>query len=132
MQRSQYKGERSYSWVTNYILGSRVIFITAVALVFVYKILSTPSITHTFLHFASKPIEPKSSSALPQNNIHRHTCYCSCIVIFFKNSTNSVNSVNVLLMFSGCSQDVCRIFPGCSQEAPMGLVSLVEFDDHFN
>ena len=50
---------------------------------------------------------------------------------FFLKSANSVNSVNVLLLFSGCSQDVCRIFPGCSQEDPMGLVSLVEFDDHF-
>ena len=30
-----------------------------------------------------------------------------------------------------CSQDVCRIFPGCFQDAPMGLVGLVEFDDHF-
>ena len=34
-------------------------------------------------------------------------------------------------MFSRCSQDVCRIFPGCLQDAPMGLVGLVEFDDNF-
>ena len=30
-------------------------------------------------------------------------------------------------MFSGCLQD----FPGCFQDAPMGLVGLVEFADHF-
>ena len=36
-------------------------------------------------------------------------------------------------MSSRCSQDVCRIFPGCFQDAPIiGLVGLVEFDDHFN
>ena len=35
-------------------------------------------------------------------------------------------------MFSRCSQDVCRIFPGCFQDAPMGLVGLVELDDHSN
>ena len=43
-------------------------------------------------------------------------------------------SIDVLLMFSRCllaAQDVCRIFPGCFQDAPMGLVDLVEFDDHF-
>ena len=35
-------------------------------------------------------------------------------------------------MFSRCSQDVCRIFPGCFQDAPMGLVGLMQFDDHLN
>ena len=40
-------------------------------------------------------------------------------------------SIDAHLMFSRCSQDVCRIFPGCFQDAPMGLVGLVEFDDHF-
>ena len=30
-------------------------------------------------------------------------------------------------MFSRCSRDVCRIFPGCFQDAPMGLVGLVGF-----
>ena len=30
-------------------------------------------------------------------------------------------------MFSRYSQDVCRIFPGCFQDASMGLVGLVEF-----
>ena len=38
-------------------------------------------------------------------------------------------------MFSRCSQDVCRIFPGCFQDAlvtQVGLVCLVEFDDHLN
>ena len=39
--------------------------------------------------------------------------------------------IDVLLMFSRCSQDVCRDFPGCFQDAPMGLIGLVEFDDHF-
>ena len=39
-------------------------------------------------------------------------------------------SLDVLFMFSRCSQDVCRIFPGCFQNAPMGLVGLMEFDDH--
>ena len=34
-------------------------------------------------------------------------------------------------MFSGCSQDVCRIFLRCFQDALMGLMGLVEFDDHF-
>ena len=34
-------------------------------------------------------------------------------------------------MFSDDVQYVCRIFPGCFQDAPMGLVGLVEFDDHF-
>ena len=34
-------------------------------------------------------------------------------------------------MFFRCFQGVCRIFPGCFQDAPMGLVGLVEFDDHF-
>ena len=40
-------------------------------------------------------------------------------------------SVDVLLMLSRCSQDVWMIFLGCFQNAPMGLVGLVEFDDHF-
>ena len=44
-------------------------------------------------------------------------------------------SIDVLLMFSRCSLDVLRmferIFPGCFQDAPMGLVGLVEFDDNF-
>ena len=35
-------------------------------------------------------------------------------------------------MFSRCSLDVPRIFAGCFQDAPIGLVGLVEFDDHFN
>ena len=39
-------------------------------------------------------------------------------------------SIDVLLMFSRCSKDVCRIFPGCFS-APMVLVGQVEFDDHF-
>ena len=43
-------------------------------------------------------------------------------------------SIDVLLMFSRCSLDVLRmferIFPGCFQDAPMGL-GLVEFDDYF-
>ena len=39
-------------------------------------------------------------------------------------------SINVLLMFSRCSLDVLRIVPGCFQDAPMGPVGLVEFDDH--
>ena len=30
--------------------------------------------------------------------------------------------IDVLLKFSRCSQDVCRIFPGCFQDAPMCLV----------
>ena len=34
-------------------------------------------------------------------------------------------------MFSRCSHGVCRIFPGCFQDASMVLVGLVEFDDHF-
>ena len=38
---------------------------------------------------------------------------------------------DVFEMFSIGSQDVCRIFPGCFQDAPMGLLGLVEFDDHF-
>ena len=38
-------------------------------------------------------------------------------------------SIDVLLMFSRCSQDICRIFPGFFQDAPMGHVGLVEFDD---
>ena len=38
-------------------------------------------------------------------------------------------SINVLLMFSRCSQDVCKICPGYFQDAPMGLVDLVKFDD---
>ena len=33
-------------------------------------------------------------------------------------------------MFSRCSLDVLRIFPGCFQDAPMGLVGLVVFVDH--
>ena len=41
-------------------------------------------------------------------------------------------SIDVLLMFSRCSQDICRIFPGCFHDALMGLVGLVDFDDHFN
>ena len=44
-------------------------------------------------------------------------------------------SIDALLMFSRCSLDVPRMFaeffPGCFQDAPMGLVGLVEFDDHF-
>ena len=40
-------------------------------------------------------------------------------------------SIDVLLMFSRCSQDICRIFPGCFHDALMGLVGLVDFDDHF-
>ena len=39
--------------------------------------------------------------------------------------------LDVFNMFSRCSQEVFRIFPGCFQDAPMGLVGLVEFDDHF-
>jgi len=34
-------------------------------------------------------------------------------------------------MFAGFFQDVSRIFPGCFQDALMGLIGLVEFDDHF-
>ena len=34
-------------------------------------------------------------------------------------------------MFSRCFEDVCRIFPGCFQDALMGVVGLVEFDDFF-
>ena len=40
-------------------------------------------------------------------------------------------SLDVFLMLSRCFQDICWIFPGCSQDAPIGLVGLVEFDDHF-
>ena len=32
-------------------------------------------------------------------------------------------------MFSTCSKDVCRIFLGCFQDAPMGLMSRVESMD---
>ena len=46
--------------------------------------------------------------------------------------------VDVLLMFSRCSLDVLQMFSGCLQDfsrifqyAPIGLVGLVEFDDHF-
>ena len=42
-------------------------------------------------------------------------------------------SVDVLLTFSRCSLDVlkifCRIFPGCFQDTPMGLVGFQLFDD---
>ena len=34
-------------------------------------------------------------------------------------------------MFSRCFQDVCMIFPGCFQDALMGLIGRVEFDDYF-
>ena len=37
----------------------------------------------------------------------------------------SRSSLGVLLMFSGCSQDLPRIFPGFSQDVLMGLVSVV-------
>ena len=44
-------------------------------------------------------------------------------------------SIDVLLMFSRCSLDVLRMFAGFFQDvfldASMGLVGLVEFDDHF-
>ena len=40
-------------------------------------------------------------------------------------------SINVHLIFSRYSQDVCRIFQGGFKDAPMGLVGLVEFDDPF-
>ena len=40
-------------------------------------------------------------------------------------------SIDVLLMFSRCSQDICRIFPGCFHDALMGVVGLVDFDEHF-
>ena len=43
-------------------------------------------------------------------------------------------SIDVLLMFSTCSLAALRMFegffPGCFQDAPMGLVGLVELDDH--
>ena len=38
-------------------------------------------------------------------------------------------SIDILSMSSRCSQDVCRTFPECFQDAPMGLVGLVELDD---
>ena len=40
-------------------------------------------------------------------------------------------SIDVLLMFSRCSLDVLRMFAGFFQDTLMGLVGLVEFDDHF-
>ena len=40
-------------------------------------------------------------------------------------------SIDVLLVFFRCSLDVSRMFAGFFQDAPMGLVGLVEFDDHF-
>ena len=40
-------------------------------------------------------------------------------------------SIDVVLMFSRCSLYVLRIFAGFFQDAQMGLVGLVEFDDHF-
>ena len=47
----------------------------------------------------------------------------------------SRSSIDVLLMFSRCSLDVPRMFEGLFknffQDAPMGLMGLVEFDDHF-
>ena len=40
-------------------------------------------------------------------------------------------SKDVLLMFSRSSLDVPRMFEGCFQDTPMGILGLVEFDDHF-
>ena len=38
-------------------------------------------------------------------------------------------SIDALLVFSRCSLDVLRMFAGFFQDALMGLVDLVEFDD---
>ena len=40
-------------------------------------------------------------------------------------------SIDVLLMFSRCSLDVARMIAGFFQDALMGLIALVEFDDNF-
>ena len=55
----------------------------------------------------------------------------SDVRICFQKITNvgcwifSTSSLGVLLMFLGCSQAFPRIFPGFSQDVPMGLVSVV-------
>ena len=44
-------------------------------------------------------------------------------------------SIDVLLVFFRCSLDVSSMFAGffqdVFQDAPIGLIGLVEFDDHF-
>ena len=60
------------------------------------------------------------------SDVHRFFQMITDIFIIF-----SRYSINVLFMLSRCSKDVCSIFPGCFQDALMGIVGLVEFDDHF-
>ena len=55
----------------------------------------------------------------------------SLVLTFMDNQLFSSYSIDVLSMFSRSSLDLLRIFPGCFHNAPMGLVGLVEFDDHF-
>ena len=59
------------------------------------------------------------------SDVHRCFQMITDVMIF------SRYSIDVLLMFFRCSQEIFRTFPGCFQDALIRLVGLLEFDDHF-